>query len=286
MITGATGQLGTAVVNLLLNKTEAKNISVLVRDPAKAESFKLKGVSIYQGDYYDYNSLVKAFNGHDKLFFISTNDMVNRESQQENVVKAASEAKIKHIIYTSFQHKNETGSSPIGMIANVHIFTEKLIKDSGMTYTILRNGLYADFIPVIIGKNVFETGTIYLPAGNGRTAFTLRSDLAAGSVAVMTSKGHENKTYEFCSDQLYTFSEIASMLSQINGKQITYISPSNEEYKATLTKAGVPAPYVAMFAACSEGVKQGEFDFKDHTLSNLLGGKCIDLKQYLNEAYK
>lgn len=286
IITGATGQLGTATINSLLNKVDAKNISVLVRDAQKTESLKSKGIEVYKGDYYDYDSLVKAFKGQDKLFFISTNDFANREKQHENVVKAAKEAKIKHIVYTSFQRKNDSENSPIALILNVHVYTEKLIKESGLTYTILRNGLYADFIPIMLGEKVIETGTIYLPAGDTKVAFTLRNDLAEGSAVVLTGTGHENKIYEFYSDQLNNFSDIASMLSQICGKKITYVSPTLDQYKSNLAKAGVPDGYIQLFAGCAEGIKQGEFEASDKTLCNLLGGKCSDLKQYLSGIYK
>lgn len=286
LVTGATGQLGTEVVRLLLNKIDPKNLSVLVRDPAKAEQLKLKGVTIHKGDYTDYSSLLKAFKGVDKLYFISTNDMFNRETKQENVVKAAVEAKVKHIVYTSFQRKNETENSPITFLVKVHIYTEKLIKASGMTYTILKHGLYSDFLPVLLGNQVIEAGAIYLPAGNGKVAFTLRSDLAEGAVAILTTKGHENKTYEFVSEKLCSFNDVADALSKISGKAISYISPLQEEYKSTLLKTGVPEIYVNMFAGCSEGIKQGEFDFSDKTLSNILGKECTGIEEYLKEVYK
>ena len=285
LVTGATGKLGREVLDLLLNKIEAKNLSVLVRDTSKVEDLKLKGVNIFKGNYENYNSLVNAFKGIDKLYFISTNDFSNREIQQGNVVKAAEEAKVKHIVYTSFQRKNENGNSPIGYILDVHIFTEKLIKSSGLTYTILKHGLYSDFLPNLIGNNVIESGTIYLPAGNGKVAFTLRSDLAAGAIAILTSKGHENKTYEFSADKLYSFGDIAAMLSEIKGKSISYVSPSSAEFKDTLTKAGVPEMFVNMFAGCAEGIKQGEFEISDNTLSKLLGRNCVDMATYLRKIY-
>jgi NAD(P)H dehydrogenase (quinone) len=286
LVTGATGQLGTEVIKLLLNKTEAKNISILARDPAKAEHFKSKGITIHQGNYNDYGSLVKAFKGINKLYFISTGDMTNRETQHENVVKAATEAEVKHIIYTSFQRKNDSDQSPISFVAKAHIVAEKAIKASGLTYTILKHGLYADFIPVILGNSVFETGTIYLPTGDGKVAFTSRADLAAGGVAVITGTGHENKTYEFYADTRYSFSDIASMLSKIKNRPISYVSLKSEEYVQTLTKAGVPTEYIGLFAGFSEAIKRGEFDNSDNTLSGWLGRKCTDLGDFLNILYK
>lgn len=287
LVTGASGNLGKDVLNLLLSNTLSKNLSVLARDVSKVEHLKIKGVTVHKGDYYDYNSLVDAFKGIDKLYFISTNDydMGNRETQHKNVVNAAIAAKVRHIVYTSFQRKNEI-YSPIQYITDVHNFTEKIIKYSGLTYTILRNGLYADFIPILTGDKVLETGKIYLPAGNGKVTFTLRSDLAAGAVAVLKEKGHENKTYEFCADKAYTFGDIAALLSEIKGKTISYVSPSKEEYIKTLTQTGAPTDFINFIADCAEAISQGEFDFFDTTLRNLIGGKCGNIATLLDSAYK
>jgi NAD(P)H dehydrogenase (quinone) len=286
LVTGATGKLGNEVVNLLLKKIDAKNLSVLLRDMVKAENLIAKGVTVHKGDYLDYGSLVNAFKGIDKLYFISTNDFSNREIQHENVVKAAVESKVKHIVYTSFQRKNESANSPASFITNVHVFTDNLIKASGLTYTILKHGLYADFIPILIGDKVFEKGQIFLPAGEGKVAFTSRQDLAKGAITVLTGKGHENKVYEFCSDKLYTISDIAQILSKIKNISVKYISPTQQEYKDTMIKSGVPVQFVNMFAGCAEAIRQGEFEISDTTLANQLSGKCTDMETFFKDVYK
>lgn len=286
LVTGASGHLGNEIANLLLATVPATNLSVLVRDPAKAEDLKKKGVTVRQGDYSNYNSLVKAFSGIDKLMFVSSNDLNNRLSQHENVIKAAAEAKVKHIVFTSFQRQNETSTSPIYFLTGEYVASEKLIKASGVTYTILKNGLYADFLPVMLGENVLKTGTVYIPAGNGKAAYTLRSDLAAGAVAILTGKGHENKTYEFSADKAYTFDEVAEVLSRVTGKPIKYVSPTQDEYKKTLLGAGVPEPFVNLIAGSAEAIKQGEFEKTDNTLSQLIGRECTNLESFLAGVYK
>lgn len=80
-------------------------------------------------------------------------------------MKAATEAKVGHTIYTSFQRKTEDASSPIAFVASGHLLAEKLIEESGLTYTILKHGLYAAILPMFMGENVLETGSVFLPAG-------------------------------------------------------------------------------------------------------------------------
>lgn len=165
LITGVTGQLGKAVIHKLLKKIKASDLAVLVRDASKVEDLKVKGVDIRVGDYMNYDSLVKAFSGIDKLYFVSGSDISTRTPQHENIVKAAIEAGVKHVVYTSFQRKNETETSPIALVAEAHLKAEKWLIESGMKYTILQHGLYMDMLPMFIGDKLFETGVIYQSTG-------------------------------------------------------------------------------------------------------------------------
>jgi NAD(P)H dehydrogenase (quinone) len=284
LITGATGHLGKAVVNSLLKKN-VDNFVVLVRDPSKVEDLKAKNVEIRQGDYNNYNSLVAAFKGVDKLFFVSGNDIESRLKQHENVVKAAKEAGVKHVVYTSFQRVNETETSPIALISDAHIKTEQWLKEAGLTYTILKNSLYMDGILMFIGDKVLESGVIYLPAGDGKAAYVLREDMAEASAVILTTNGHENKIYEFAADKIYSYAEIAEIISQLTGKKISYVSPSLEEYNQALTSANVPEIYIKILGGFSDAIKQGEFAETSTVLETLLGRKLVGITEYLKSVY-
>src|SRR5690606_12729824 len=123
---------------------------------------KAKGINLKIGDYDNYLSLVEAFKGVDKLLLVSSSDVANRTQQHENAVNAAKEVGVKHILYTSSERKNETETSPIYFLGKSHLETERLIKESGLTYTIFRNNLYLEALPMFFGEQVLETG-IFLP---------------------------------------------------------------------------------------------------------------------------
>ncbi len=286
LVTGATGGLGKAVVETLLKTVRADQIAVLVRDPAKAAGLQAQGVTIRQGDYTDYASLVAAFTGIDKVLLVSGNDITQRVPQHTNAIKAAVAAGVKHLIYTSAQRKTDDGSSAVTFVTEAHLATERLLKASGLTYTILRNALYLDVLPQFMGPQVLETGTIYLPAGAGRGSFASRADLGAAGAAVLTGTGHENKTYELASTTTYSFADIAHLLSDLAGKPVHYVSPSPAEFSAQLTQAGVPAEGVQMATAFSVAIGQGEFDLPDATLEKLLGHAPESAADFLKAAYK
>lgn len=285
LVTGATGGLGRAVVDTLLQTVPADQVAVLVRDPAKAADLQAQGVTIRQGNYDDYASLVQAFAGIEKLFLVSGNDVANRVPQHTNAVNAAKEAGVKHVVYTSFQRRTEDGSSAAAFIAEAHLATEKLLKESGLTYTFLRNALYYEVLPLFMGP-VLESGTIYLPAGEGRSAYASRADLGAAGAAVLAGQGHENKSYDLATSESYSFHDVAHLLSELSGQEIRYVSPTAEEFGTQLAGAGVPAGAIHLTAGFSVAIAQGEFDFPSTDLEKLLGHAPLSLREFLKAHYK
>ncbi len=285
LVTGATGKLGNQVLKLLIEKVDVTHVSAIARDPSKLAAFQTKGVNVIQADYDEPASLEKAFDGIDTLYFVSASDINKRLEQHKHVVDAAKKAGIKQVVYTSFQRKDETPNSPIAPVAQVHLQTEKWLKESGMTCTILKHALYSDVVPMFIGDQVLETGVVYQPAGDGKVSFASRSDMAEVGVNMLTSVGHENKTYEIAGSQSYSYADVAEMLSAIGKKPIHYVSPSVDEFKKAMQDAGVPDEMIELLVMFNLGIKAGEFDVPDNTLEKLLGRKPEDLSEFLKKVY-
>ncbi|MCF0056686.1 SDR family oxidoreductase [Dyadobacter sp. CY356] len=286
LVTGATGHLGAAVTNFLLQKTDASNISILVRDPAKAEGFKTKGVNIHVGDYDNSEALLKAFDGVDKLYLVS-GLAHNRGEQHENVINAAKKAGVKQILYTSFQRKTEASDSPIGFIAESHLYTENVLKASGVIYTILQHGLYADIIPMFAGAHLLQSKAIYLPAGEGKTAFATREDFAETGANILLDETDkfDNQSIELAGSEAISWADIAAMISKVTGETISYVNPPVSEFVETLTKAGAPAEMAGLVAGFSQAIGQGEFEGTNGILENILRRKPATVEEYLKGVY-
>lgn len=289
LVTGATGEFGSKAIDHLLNKgLNASEISALVRDAAKAQSLKDKGVGLRTGDYTEYDSLVKAFQGVDKLLMISSNDrgsVENRTAHHINVINAAKNAKVRHIVYTSFVRKSKFEESAISAFQNSHVQSEQFLKNSGIDYTILQNGIYLEMIPIFAGGKVAETGIIMYPAQDGKASWVLREELAEAAAYVMTTEGHENKIYPLTNTESVSFEEIAKELSSTLGKEIHYQSPPVDEFQSTLKQFGVSELYIGMFTMWAVAQAQGVLDFKDATLESFLGRKPSTAKQFISQIY-
>jgi len=287
LVTGATGHYGNATINFLLEKGfQADQIKALVRHESAGEQFSSKGINTVTGDYDHYESLVNSFTGTEKLLFISGSDIVNRLAQHERIIQAAKDARVHHIVYTSFQRKNETDTSPLWLVAQSHLQTEKWLKESGIDFTILKNNLYMDFIPAFVGEQVLTSGAIYLPAQFGKVGAILRSELAEATANILIGGNHEGKSYDFTNTEAFTYEDVAKIISDVTGKPIQYVSPTADEYAETMSKHGVPAEVIGLFSSFAVAQAEGELELESQDVALLLGRKPTSIKTFLSQVYQ
>jgi NAD(P)H dehydrogenase (quinone) len=285
LVTGATGHLGNAAIQSLLKKgVPAHEISALVRDENKAVNLKDQGVQIRIGNYNNYDSLKDALRGVDKLLLVSSNEITaDILVQHKDVINAARENRANHIVYTGMDIKNfETTAIPF--VSQVHKDTADYLKQTGVAYTILDNTLYAESIGKYIGETFLESG-IFFPAGDGKLPWVSRAEMGEAAAVVLTSPGHEHKTYAITADTAYSFEEIAGMLSAITGQPVKYLKPDLNTYTGALEKAGVPKEVVSFLGGFGTAIANGEFDTQRSDLENLLGRKPMELKEFLRITY-
>lgn len=282
LITGSTGQLGTAAIEQLLKQTSADNIVAFARDKAKAVKLEEKGIEVRIGNFDDKASLERALVSVDKVLLISGLDQ-NRLDQHKNVVDAAKNAGVKHIAYTGLAIK-DIETSVVNSFMKSHFETEEYIIQSGLTYTFLRNSLYADALPMFVGGQVFDTG-IYFPAGEGKVPFALRRELGEAAANALIQDGHDNKTYELAANELYSFDDVASALSELSGKSVRYTDVDAGQFCRSLVQAGVPESGIFMSAGFAEDIKRQQLEIVSNDLEHLLGRKPAILRDSLKEVY-
>lgn len=208
LVTGATGQLGIAVVKNLLEKTSAHQIAALVRDESKASALKEKRLDVRVGNYDNTASLDQAMHGIEKVLLIAGTDENNRLQQHQNVVDAAKKAGVQCIAYTSRTLKDRNTLANQLMVG--HFQTEDYIKASGSNYVLFRNVLYMDTLPQFVGgEKVFETG-IHLPTGDGRVPFALRSEMGEAIAHALLENDCGNRIYKLTGSETYSFDDVAA----------------------------------------------------------------------------
>src|SRR5689334_17384834 len=143
---------------------------LLVRDPARAPS--LPRAEVVRADYGDPGSLAAALRPGDTVFMVSLHEGPERRVPlHRSFVEAAARARVTRVVYLSF-----VAAAPDATFlhARSHGATEELLRDSGLPFTAVRNGMYADELPTWFDAE----GAIRVDGGEGRMSFTYRPELA------------------------------------------------------------------------------------------------------------
>ncbi len=274
-VTGATGQLGRKVIENLKKTVPAEQIVAFVRNPEKAKDF---GVEVRELNYTDAEQISASLKGVDKLLLISSNEVGQRFTQHKNVIDGAKEANIPFVAYTSLLRADV---SKLGL-APEHKETEEYLKASGLNYALLRNGWYIENYTSSIGS-VLESGAVYGSAGEGKISAATRNDFAKAAVKVLTTGGHDNKTYELGGTS-FTLSDYANEIARQSGKDIQYVNLPEEEFAKALEGAGLPAPLPQLFAAIDTEITKGELETHSPDLEQLVGGQLETLETAVKDA--
>ncbi|HAI1489903.1 TPA: NAD(P)H:quinone oxidoreductase [Escherichia coli] len=280
-ITGATGQLGHYVIESLMKTVPAsQQIVAIVRNPAKAQALAAQGITVRQADYGDEAALTSALQGVEKLLLISSSEVGQRAPQHRNVINAAKTAGVKFIAYTSLLHADK---SPLGL-ADEHIETEKMLADSGIVYTLLRNGWYTENY-LASAPAALERGVFIGAAGDGKIASATRADYAAAAARVISEAGHEGKVYELAGDSAWTLTQLAAELTKQSGKQVTYQNLSETDFAAALKSVGLPDGLADMLADSDVGASKGGLFDDSKTLSKLIGRPTTTLAESVSHLF-
>jgi NAD(P)H dehydrogenase (quinone) len=265
VVTGATGKLGRLVIEGLLLRVPAAEITAAVRDPGKAADFAERGVNVRRADYDEPDTLDTAIEGADRVLLISSNNFQRSVAQHAAVIAAVKRADVALLAYTSLWHADITTALP----AAPHRETEPLILAAGVPFTMLRNNLYTEqFAPQIL--QAAASGTL-TGTGQGRVASATHADYAAAAVAVLSGDGHEGKVYELGGDTSWSLPDLAVEISRAAGRDVVYQDVRPEQYRELLMAAGLP-PIVADAALDTRrAIAEGEFEETSAVLSDLIG---------------
>jgi NAD(P)H dehydrogenase (quinone) len=253
-VTGATGQLGSLVIETLLKRVPAGVIVAGVRDPAKetAVAIRDKGVEVRVADYGRRETLATALRGIDRLLLISSSENGKRKEQHRNVISAAKQAGVDLIAYTSILHAD---TSPL-LLAEEHRDTEAALAEAGVPFVVLRNGWYSEVftwrLPLAL-----KTGSLIGAAGEGLISSAARADYAEAAANVLAGGDHVGRTYELAGDHAFTLAELAALVSVASGSRIAYQNRTPEDFKAEALKAGLPDMVATILSDTDAGIANG-----------------------------
>ena len=280
-ITGAAGQLGRLTARRVLERVAPGELVLVTRRPDAIADLADAGATVRHGDFDEPASLSGAFAGVDRLLLISTDVLGNRVAQHTAAIDAAAAAGVGHVLYTSGLN---AGSALPLVVSHDHGATEQAIRDRGLRWTALRNGLYAEF-QVGAAARAAASGRLVHNNGDGATAYVSRDDCAAAAAAVLTTDGHEDAAYDITGPELVTQAQMAALVADVTGRPVEAVAIDDDEATQNLVAAGLPAEAAAAYASFGTAIREGVLGGVSPAVRDLTGRDPRSLREVL-EAHR
>ena len=283
LVTGASGQLGGMTIEKLLKRVPAGDVVGLARDPAKLGDRAGKGVEIRMGDYLDYASLQRAFEGVEKVMLVSATAFTDRMTQHYNVVTAARAAGVRHIVYTAIMRKPQS-HHVISHVTASDIFTEQLLAASGVPYTIAVQPAFLDGLLTHIGDPL--DGGLRVPFGcDAAMTAVSRDDLAEAQASILTGAGHENRRYLLSGEETVTFAEMASSLGRLHKREVPLVRIGDDEWVRDRIVEGFSEDFAQFALEWIHALGRGEFAETSGDFRQLVGREPLSIADYMAKRY-
>ena len=270
-ITGSTGRIGGLVARELAAR--GMPLRLVVREAARAPA--LAQAEIRTADYADAEAVRQALDGAGTVLMVSSTEAPDRLDAHRAFVDAAAAAGISHLVYTSFV---AAAARATLTLARDHWATEEHIRSTGLPFTFLRDNLYADFLPRMVGAD----GVLRGPAADGRVSVVAQLDVAAAAVAVLSSpRTHQGQTYDLTGPVAISLHEAAEIMADRTGRAVRYEPETVEQAYASRASYGAPQWQLDAWVSTYTAIANGELAIVSDAVDRLAGRPPLSLATVL-----
>jgi len=253
VVTGATGHLGSQIVQQLAQRVAATDITLGVHTPAKAASFADQGMTVLPLDYGDQGSIVASLAAADVAIYVpsKSHDSFSRVTEFEHVIAAAEQAQVGHLIVMGFIADQAT--NPFDLSA-FYGYVPRRLASSGLSYTILRNALYADPLVPYLPELIERKNVIY-PMGDASLSFiSLEESAAVFAEVAVRPELWTQPMYTLTQERSYTMPALAQVLQNVSGQPIGYAPVTLSEFEKMYDQGNEGHMLASMYAGGAQGL--------------------------------
>jgi len=273
LITGATGDVGSKVVEHLLQHRNRPR--VFVRDAAKALSRFGDLVDIFVGDLADPTSLKAALEGADELFLVNTGPQI--PARDEAAAKTAKAAGVRHLVKLSSMDVQQGLA-----IGAWHERGEAAIRASGIAFTSVQpTGFMSNLLAW--ATSIKAEGIVRSSTGDGRRAFIHSSDIAAVAVEALTTRKHDGESLPITGPEALSFAEVTARIGSAIEKPLRFQSISDEEARARYSAISGSAAETEAHVSLWRAIREGRLATVTDNVERVLGRKPIAIDQWALE---
>jgi NAD(P)H dehydrogenase (quinone) len=278
IVTGAAGHLGRLAAEQLLERLAPEDVVLVTRRPEALRELRARGADVRYGDFDDPASLRDAFAGGGRMLLISTDAVGRRVRQHRAAIDAAATAGVGHVVFTSIV--NPVAGNPIGANAWEQAMTEAILHRSGLAWTVLRFGSFAELV-LPPAATAVQNHRLITNNGDGRLVPISRRDCAEAAAITLTTDGHTGKTYEITGPQALSATDLAELYADLSGQPVRVLQLSDMMLTRVLLGIGTPMPIARDITAFGRAVRQGYFDVVDPAFQRLTGRSPVALRDVL-----
>ncbi|MCX9192831.1 NAD(P)-dependent oxidoreductase [Carbonactinospora thermoautotrophica] len=271
LVTGATGKVGSRVVQEL--RACGVPVRAFVRDPDRAAAVLGRGVELAVGDFAEPESIRRALAGVERVF-LTSGDSLYKVEYETNVIDAA--AGVRRLVMLSTVGA-EVGS-PVGLF-DWHGRIERHLRGSGIPAVVLQASHLMSNV-LAFRETITQASRFFLPVGKARIAMIDPRDVAAVAAAVLTTDGHDGKTYLLTGPEAITYHDVAERLSAAAGRTITFVDLPDEAAWQRLVQAGMPEWLADDLVALCGLLREGLAEPTTGTVQALTGREPRDFAEF------
>jgi len=273
LVTGGTGTAGSEVVRALVGQGRA--VRVLVRDPGKARALFGDAVEPAVGDFADARSVRAALAGVDELV-LSGPDDPRRVGWETGAIDAAAAVGVRRIVKLS-----SIGAEPGSPVAfwDWHGRIERHLRRSAVRSVVLRSSVYMSNVP----PQVAPDGELYAPAGAARIAMIDPRDVGAAAAAVLTTAGHDGRTYVLTGPEAISYARVATELSAATGREVAFVDVPDDAAWQQLTASGMPEAVAGVIVALYGALRAGAAEQVTTAVESLTGRRPRDFATFARD---
>jgi NAD(P)H dehydrogenase (quinone) len=279
VVSGASGTLGQLVLERLLARGHAGRVVAVTRSPAKLSAFAERGVELRAGDFDDAESLMSAFAGVERALVISTDVLDvpgHRVRQHRAAFRALAEAGAAHIAYTSIVNPERSRI----LISKDHADSELALRESGVSYTVLRDNIYSQML-LDNAKRAVASGKLVDAREQGKVGYVSREDVAEVAAAVLIQPPAASQVLDVTGPAALGSVEIAALLSELSGRTIAHQSIPLAALVDGMVQHGLPRPLAEIYASFDAGVAAGELAVTSDVVQRFTGRAPESLGEFL-----
>ena len=273
-VTGATGIVGSAVVDHLLQRGE--DVVAAVHTDASADRVPTGA----QARVFDFAAapgrLRAALAGTDRLFLMRPPAIADVEKYLFPLIEAAKDAGVRQVVFLSLQGVQANRATP-------HHAVEAYLRRGAAPYTFLRPNFFMQNLATTYAERIRDHGEIFVPAGRSRTAFIDARDIGRVAAAVFTQPGHQRRAYTLSGEQSLSYSDVAHTMTTVLGREISYTRPSETQYLAALASGGATEDYLAVQKMIHRVVRMNISAFPNRVVRRLTGVPATTLAEFVGD---